>query len=99
MKNYEKIKAQVAYNDLREWYSEADKLGELRVASGYNWEEQIGMAAELLQHDENAPVGLFDKIRGEFIDIIEWTDSSPNTLVSVSATQQRDQERSATDRP
>ena len=26
-------------------------------------------------------MGLFDKIRGEFIDIIEWTDSSPNTLV------------------
>ncbi len=26
-------------------------------------------------------MGLFDKIKGEFIDIIEWTDSSPNTLV------------------
>lgn len=26
-------------------------------------------------------MGLFDKIRGEFIDIIEWTDSSSNTLV------------------
>jgi membrane protease subunit (stomatin/prohibitin family) len=26
-------------------------------------------------------MGLFDKIRGEFIDVIEWTDSSPNTLV------------------
>ena len=26
-------------------------------------------------------MGLFDKIRGELIDIIEWTDSSPNTLV------------------
>jgi membrane protease subunit (stomatin/prohibitin family) len=26
-------------------------------------------------------MGLFDKITGEFIDIIEWTDSSPNTLV------------------
>ena len=26
-------------------------------------------------------MGLFDKIRGEFIDIIEWTDSSNDTLV------------------
>ena len=26
-------------------------------------------------------MGLFDKIRGEFIDVIEWTDDSGNTLV------------------
>ena len=26
-------------------------------------------------------MGLFDKIRGEFIDVIEWTDTSPDTLV------------------
>jgi len=26
-------------------------------------------------------MGLFDKIKGEFIDVIEWTDDSPNTLV------------------
>ena len=26
-------------------------------------------------------MGLFDKIRGEFIDIVEWTDDSGNTLV------------------
>ncbi len=26
-------------------------------------------------------MSLFEKIKGEFIDIIEWTDSSPNTLV------------------
>ena len=26
-------------------------------------------------------MGLFDKITGEFIDVIEWTDASPNTLV------------------
>ena len=53
---------QVAYNDLREWIAETDKLGELCVAEGYNWEEQIGMASELLQHNENAPAALFDKI-------------------------------------
>ncbi|MBN2161758.1 MAG: SPFH domain-containing protein [Pontiellaceae bacterium] len=26
-------------------------------------------------------MGLFDKIRGEFVDIIEWTDDSNNTMV------------------
>jgi membrane protease subunit (stomatin/prohibitin family) len=26
-------------------------------------------------------MGLLDKIRGEFIDIIEWTDSSGDTMV------------------
>ena len=30
---------------------------------------------------EARAMGLFDKIKGEFIDVIEWTDSSPNTLV------------------
>jgi len=59
-----KIKAEVSYNDLRDWIDEAEKLGELRVAKGYDWQEQIGMAAELLQHDENAPVALFDDIPG-----------------------------------
>ncbi len=58
------IKLDVPYDDLREWIAQADKLGELRVAEGYDWEEQIGMAAELLQHDENAPAALFDKIPG-----------------------------------
>lgn len=62
--NLQEATVHVPYGDLREWISEADKLGELRVAEGYNWEEQIGMAAELLQHDENAPVALFDKIPG-----------------------------------
>ena len=30
---------------------------------------------------EATAMGLFDKIKGEFIDVIEWTDSSSNTLV------------------
>lgn len=36
---------------------------------------------DFLVSTEAEAMGLFDKIRGEFIDIIEWTDSSPNTLV------------------
>ena len=56
--------ARVPYDDLREWIVEADKLGELVRASGYSWQEDIGMAAELLQHDAKAPVALFDEIPG-----------------------------------
>jgi len=26
-------------------------------------------------------IELFDKITGEFLDVIEWADASPNTLV------------------
>ena len=26
-------------------------------------------------------MGLFDKLKGEFVDIIEWTDSSNDTMV------------------
>jgi 4-hydroxy-3-polyprenylbenzoate decarboxylase len=56
--------ARVAYDDLREWIVETDRLGELVHASGYSWQEEIGMAAELLQHDARAPAALFDDIPG-----------------------------------
>ena len=55
---------QIAFNNLREWIDQADKLGELRHVEGASWEEDIGLATELLQHDENAPCALFDDIPG-----------------------------------
>jgi len=54
----------IPYDDLRQWMAEADKLGELRKVDGATWEEDIGLATELLQHDEKAPVVLFDNIPG-----------------------------------
>ena len=57
-------RARVAYDDLREWIIRAEELGELVRADGYSWEQDIGMAAELLQHDSKAPVALFDNIPG-----------------------------------
>ena len=54
----------VPYRNLREWIEEADKLGELRRVSGASWEEDIGLAPELLQHSEDAPCSLFDDIPG-----------------------------------
>ena len=44
----------LGYADLREWIEEARKLGEIREVKGLSWEEDIGMAAEVILHDENA---------------------------------------------
>jgi len=52
------------YKDLRDWIAQAERLGEIRTASGLSWQEDIGMATELLQHDETSPSVIFDKIAG-----------------------------------
>ena len=43
-------------------------------------------------------MGLWDKIKNEIIDIIEWTDDTNNTMVEVSATPKRNQKTGTTDR-
>ena len=53
-----------AYDDLREWIAEADKLGEMRYLEGMSWERDIGMVTELLHHTDPAPCALFDKVPG-----------------------------------
>lgn len=52
------------YDDLRSWIDQARKLGEVRDVREANWQEEIGMAAELLQHTDPAPAAIFDKIPG-----------------------------------
>src|SRR6516164_2543987 len=54
----------LAYADLREWIEEARKLGEIREVKGLSWEEDIGMAAEVILHDENAPCVIFEEVPG-----------------------------------
>jgi 4-hydroxy-3-polyprenylbenzoate decarboxylase len=58
------MKHNVTYNDLREYIEEVDRLGELRRIDGATWDEDIGLATELLQHSETAPSALFDEIPG-----------------------------------
>jgi len=58
------VKHHVPYEDLRGWMEEAEKLGELRHVKGATWQEDIGLATELLQHDEKAPSALFEEIPG-----------------------------------
>jgi len=55
---------QLGYSDLREWIDEARKLGEVREVKGLSWEQDIGMAAEVILHDENAPCVIFEEIPG-----------------------------------
>lgn len=58
------MKANFLYADLRGWIDEARKLGEVRDVEGASWQEEIGMAAELLNHSDPAPTAIFDKIPG-----------------------------------
>jgi 4-hydroxy-3-polyprenylbenzoate decarboxylase len=56
--------SQVPYTDLREWINEAEALGELRVVTGANWQEEIGLASELVLHSDTAPCIIFDEVPG-----------------------------------
>ena len=52
------------YDDLRDWLAEAERLGELRHVTGASWQEEIGMAAEVVSHSDDAPAVLFDEVPG-----------------------------------
>ncbi len=58
------ISHHIPYDDLRDWIAEADRLGELRHVSGATWQEDIGMAAEILSHRDDGPAVLFDEVPG-----------------------------------
>ncbi len=58
------LRPQIAYTDLREWIEEARKLGEIREVGGLTWQHDIGAAAEVILHDENAPCVVFEDIPG-----------------------------------
>jgi len=58
------MKPKFLYDDLRSWIDQARKLGEVRNVAGATWEEEIGMATELLHLSDSAPAVLFDKIPG-----------------------------------
>jgi UbiD family decarboxylase len=56
--------AHIPYEDLREWLAEADKLGEVKYVQGASWERDIGMAAEVVLHDDKAPCVVFEDVPG-----------------------------------
>jgi len=56
--------AGIAYEDLREWLSYAERLGEVRIVRGASWQEDIGLAAEAVLRAENGPCVVFEDIAG-----------------------------------
>ncbi|MQA66484.1 MAG: UbiD family decarboxylase [Alphaproteobacteria bacterium] len=58
------VQHRFAYDDLRQWVEEADKLGEMRYLKGMSWERDIGMVTELLHHTDPAPCALFSEVQG-----------------------------------
>ena len=56
------IKAAIGYDDLREWLSTAEALGEVRNVKGANCQEDIGLAAEAILRAEDGPCVVFDDI-------------------------------------
>jgi 4-hydroxy-3-polyprenylbenzoate decarboxylase len=64
MTSHNNFKPHIAYDDLREWLSYAERLGEVRTVKGANWEEDIGLAAEAVLRAENGPCVMFEDIPG-----------------------------------
>ena len=58
------MKPKFLYEDLRGWIEEVRKLGEVKDVEGATWQEDIGMATELLHRSDPAPAALFNKIPG-----------------------------------
>jgi len=77
------LKPNVAYTDLREWIDEARKLGEIREVKGLSWQEDIGMAAEVILHDENAPCVIFEDVPGT---LPKYTALAPVKLLPLTVT-------------
>src|ERR1700681_3973761 len=49
------VSANIAYDDLREWLVEAERLGEVRNVKGASWQEDIGLGAEATLRAEQGP--------------------------------------------
>ena len=58
------IQPQLRYGDLREWMREAERLGELRTVLGASWQEEIGLAADVVIPVDEGPAVVFDEVPG-----------------------------------
>jgi len=53
-----------AYENLRDWLAEAERMGEVTVVRGADTKSEIGMASELVTRSEHADCVVFDDIPG-----------------------------------
>jgi 4-hydroxy-3-polyprenylbenzoate decarboxylase len=58
------VAAHIAYDDLREWLSAAERLGEVKHLKGATWQEDIGLVAEAILRAEDGPCVVFDEVPG-----------------------------------
>jgi 4-hydroxy-3-polyprenylbenzoate decarboxylase len=54
----------IAYRDLREYIEAVDRLGELRIVKGADWDLELGAITEVAARATNPKVVLFDDIKG-----------------------------------
>jgi len=54
----------MAYKDLRGWMTEVEKMGELRLLRGADWDLEIGAITECVHREKNGPTVLFDEVKG-----------------------------------
>ena len=59
-----KIQPHIAFTDLREWMAEAEKLGELKTVLGASWQEDIGLATDVVVPPDDGPAVIFDEVPG-----------------------------------
>ncbi len=68
--------------DLREWLGKVEQIGKLRKIDGADWNLEIGCLELLNVQREDAPVLLFDNIKGypSGYRVVSSTTSAPSTL-------------------
>ena len=54
----------IGYKDLREWLSQVEELGELRVAKSIDLKEDVGRIAEVSVSTETGAAILLDEFEG-----------------------------------
>src|ERR1700747_905614 len=54
----------IVYKDLREYIEAVDRLGELRVVNGADWDLEVGAITEVAARATKPKVILFDNIHG-----------------------------------
>ncbi|HWO41182.1 MAG TPA: UbiD family decarboxylase [Candidatus Eisenbacteria bacterium] len=64
MSDRENVEPLIVFNDLREWIREAEKLGELKTVLGASWQEEIGLASDVVVPLDDGPALLFDEVPG-----------------------------------
>ena len=71
----------IVWNDLREWLSQAEKLGELKTIDGADPHLEVGTMAQINSRNEG-PALLFDKLKGykEGLRILTNVMSNPRLL-------------------